>query len=68
MVLKRVNTFHVKKITISQFQLESSDRHGKKIKKVSSREDEELQYNYNDLSGYITIYDRDISEIFILFE
>ncbi len=69
MELKRKTRFEVSKGVISQFQLETSERHKRKIKAITSKNDRELlKYHYTELSGYITLYGEDIEEITVLFE
>jgi len=67
--LKRMYQFENDKIGIcSQFQLDVTDRFKLKIKKIVSKDNRELKYQYTDLSGYITIYGEDVEEIIVLWE
>ncbi len=66
--LKRMARFEVDKGTISQFQLDVSDRFKRRIKTIISKDERELKYQYTDLSGYITLYGEDLEEIIVLWE
>ncbi len=66
--LKRTARFEHEKALISQFQLNLSDRLNRKIKKVFSKDNVELKYQYSDLSGYINIYGEDLEKIIVLWK
>ena len=66
MKLKRLNRFEVDEIIISQFQLDISNRHQRRIKTIVSEDGRKLKYQYTDLSGYITLYGEDVEEIVVL--
>lgn len=59
--LTRLYTEELELGVISQFQLKVEDRGSKEIE-VFSEDNEELKFQYTDLSGYITIYS-DIEKI-----